>query len=83
MVAVLPICTPFDKAEKSAALHQGGAALVYWTQGRFMVDRPEGLILTEHYFREMASLEPSLVYVQHKFTIHTSKAQRSASDLIK
>ena len=47
-VALPPIYTPSDKAAKSAALHQGGAALICWTQGWFMMDRPEGLILTEY-----------------------------------
>lgn len=37
-----------DKVAKSAALHQGGAALTCWTQGRFIVDLPEGLTLTEY-----------------------------------
>lgn len=47
-VALPPIYTPPDKAAKSATPRQGGAALICWTQGRFMVDHPEGLTLTAY-----------------------------------
>lgn len=35
------------RPQKSAVLRQGRTALFCWTQGRFMMDLPEGLTLSE------------------------------------